>query len=154
MPGVPGRSGRRGKLTSQHIAEGTYRTTRHATRGDLVFESSSPKPMMPLSDKEKELWDIVVGGIPSHVMHEIDSPTLTMMVTLWSQWQKLWELWKDDPLDKDLRKAVLDTGAQATRLFSQFGMSPADRTRIKAAKENKKSPADAIKEMLAKKLGE
>ena len=153
MPGVPGRSGRRGKLTAQHIAEGTYRADRHGERVELAIGSSKPRPMLLLGKDEQELWDMVTGGLPEHVLHEIESPTLTMLVALWSQWKRLWELWQADPLDRELRKSTLEIGAQAQRMFSQFGMSPADRSRIKAAQEKKKSPADAIKEMLEAKLG-
>ncbi len=40
MPGVPGRSGRRGKLTAQHIAEGTYRADRHGERKAMQEQMS------------------------------------------------------------------------------------------------------------------
>lgn len=153
MPGVPGRSGRRGKLTSQHIAEGTYRTNRHADRVDLVIESSRPRPLLKLDAEEQEVWNIITVGLPSHVLHEIDSPALTMLVSLWKQWKKLWELWQADPLDRELRKSTLEVGAQVQRMLSQFGMSPADRARIKAAKDEQKNPADVIKELLQSKLG-
>ncbi len=55
MPGVPGRSGRRGKLTAQHIAEGTYRADRHGERVELAIGSSKPRPMLLLGKDEQEL---------------------------------------------------------------------------------------------------
>jgi hypothetical protein len=76
-----------------------------------------------------------------------------MLVSLWKQWKRLWELWQADPLDRELRKSTLEVGAQVQRMLSQFGMSPADRARIKAAKEEQKNPADVIKELLQSKLG-
>jgi len=71
------------------------------------------------------------------VAKESDSESLTQMCQAWAATQKAWEKVEQDPIQKDARCAYLGYLAQWQKIAQNFGMTPADRARLRAEKTEK-----------------
>jgi hypothetical protein len=52
--------GRKPKATEAHLIEGTFNSTRHGDRPELVSSNSLPIPPVELDDDVREVWDFYV----------------------------------------------------------------------------------------------
>jgi len=124
--------GRPRKLTEAHKAAGSYREDRHGGGLDALIGSSLPRKPQGLDGDASEFWDLVVSALPSEAMSVLDTALLYQL----ARWHSVW-LWNDevlrmDPSDRDAMKAALSASQQCFRIASQFGLTPADRAKIKS----------------------
>lgn len=131
------RSGRPGKPTEKHIADGTFRADRHGTRD----ESAGGLPIKPdeLDENGNWCWEFVVSSLSERgIAKQIDTILLTQMCQMWSLYCKSFELAKVDPTDKELRCAVVAYRREFDSIAARFGLTAADRQRLNGPSAKKK----------------
>jgi len=88
-------------------------------------------PPQHLSQSERVLWFEIATEIPSGVATNADRPAFEILVCLFNQF----------------RQSRRITGAelsQLTGLFGRFGMTPADRSKVKVSNDNAQDPLEAF----------
>lgn len=87
-------------------------------------------------EAHQKIWDEVVGVMYAGVLGEADRIALEIMVMLIHRLR-----WADGEVYQPLNGAEL---ARLTGLLSQFGMTPADRTKIAVPKTKKSNPFEGM----------
>lgn len=123
--------GRNPKTTQEHHDDGTYRADRHAGRLDSMVDSGLPVPPFELDDNERWAWNLACNNLPPSAIAEMDSLALYGLVKFYGRWLKLMQYAEDNP--DDLQGAAMAIGAwkQVSQMLARFGMTPADRAKIK-----------------------
>lgn len=114
MPGTAGRSG------GDRVSCGKD----GFPQSDLVVPES-------LGDEEKQVWNQLVEMIPADLLRSIDYIQLRILSESVVHIEKLAQIMRDDPDDHKASTRYLQFGQHITRLSAQFGLSPADRSRLK-----------------------
>ncbi len=114
MPGTAGRSG------GDRVSCGKD----GFPQSDLVVPQS-------LGDDEKQVWHQLVEMIPADLLRAIDCFQLQVLSESIVHINRLAQLMRADPDDHKASTRYLQFGQHITRLSAQFGLSPADRSRLK-----------------------
>ena len=93
-------------------------------QSDLVVPAS-------LGDDEKQVWRQLVEMIPADLLRSIDYIQLRILSESVVHIEKLAQVMRSDPDDHKASTRYLQFGQHITRLSAQFGLSPADRSRLK-----------------------
>lgn len=131
--------GRPPKSLQDHIRDGTYRRDRHGPRPEERAAAQPPSvpPLKPevISASQSELWD-QLSELLAGVVSERDAPILLELCWWWSELRRVQvalramvpgaKLYKDTLIAAGICSTNLD------RLASRFGLTPADRARLKA----------------------
>lgn len=145
---------RYGKPLGQAKADGSYREDRHGQRVDDRYPTGAP-PRPEMGEIATRLWDDITRITPAEVLVQFDWAALKACCEWYEVASKLRQQVTADPLDgRTLRSA-----AQAEKTFlslaTRFGLTPVDRTRIKAIKPERKddSPMAKLLQITAAKTG-
>jgi hypothetical protein len=90
-------------------------------------------------------WDELLKQLPSHALRKIDSHQISILTSLLVHSDELAELLENDIEDQKSRRLFIQTSQQVSRLSSLFGLSIADRQRIKIEPE---APEDDFKKWM------
>ena len=135
-------AGRKRKPTAQLKTEGRFRKDRHADRADEPTAEGKPTRPRTLDKEASWFWRVHVRPlIKAGVATALDQSALWQLCELWSLYRRAAEVANDDPTDKDARIAVTQYRAAWDSLASRFGLTPADRARLRV--EPKAPSADA-----------
>ena len=144
------RGGRPPKDTSLHIAHGTHRKDRHGSRSSgALVEGVVVRPAMP-ADAES-FWDSVVQPMVDRgLVTAGDGPSAQAMCESWYLMRRTFAALDNDPTDKPTRTAYIAYSQMFDKIAARFGLTPADRQRLKFEKPPEKSP---FQKFLEKKPG-
>jgi phage terminase small subunit len=123
--------GRLPKSAAQHKAEGTYRTTRHASRAEMAIRAGVPEMPTDLDEEGRRVWERITSELPAEVLSKLDTFALADMSRTWSLLCKYQKLVADDPLDDKTARLLNATQGIWLKYAARFGLSPTDRSRIK-----------------------
>jgi phage terminase small subunit len=126
------RAGRPAKPPELHVFHGT-RSKASSGHGNTDLAGGKPKKPDGLSDDAAGIWNLLVkqlGAIPK----AIDAPAMEMICNAWSLYQGAVKLAKEDPVDKAARSAVSTYQSMFDKLAARFGLTPADRQRLRQEK--------------------
>lgn len=139
-------AGRPPKPTAQHKIEGTYNSTRHKDRIDDVFEQGVPEKPSTLKGRASEAWDLITSGTPDAILCLVDQLSLEAA----ARWFAKWDQWMTniEETPGGYKEQILAGHAwnQFQTIASKFGLTPADRAKIKAPEGQKED--DPLVEML------
>ena len=134
------------KSTAQHVADGTYEPSRHDGRGDVTLAIGVPDAPSRLTGRGLELWEIVTGTLPEDAQSRLDTATLEGACWWWGRFCDVRE--RIDAGGCDEYKGMIMAATywkQFALMAAKFGMSPADRCKLKlSAGENKESPLEML----------
>jgi len=142
MAGVKGRSGGRNRKPTAQLKEtGGYRKSRHKARADVLVMPVRVPPPDCLGDVGKEAWVRFVNNLPEALITSLDKDGLTQFCQALEAYAKVWPLFINDPIDKDIRITWQAICAQVDRLGRQFGWTPQSRAALSlpAKKEEEES---------------
>lgn len=106
---------------------GTYREDRHAKRG--VKTGGEPLRKPELDEVADAHWELITRT-RGQWLASSDTDTLKRLCELWSMARRLFDAWKQDVSDKELRVSALATHAEWAKLAAKFGLTPSDRARL------------------------
>jgi hypothetical protein len=135
---------RQAKSTDQHLADGTFRASRHADR--LELPADPPEPPEGLSEGQRELWLSVCESIP---VASLDRWALQTLVDCWERLQIATASYAANPDDKNARVGWSNCVDQFGRFCKAFGMTPASRPSIKKSDATTEE-SDPVLAMLSK----
>jgi phage terminase small subunit len=115
---------------------GKYRADRHGERNEPEATGVPVKPddMFP---EASAYWDSIIGQVTW--ARQPDTVALRVMCEQYGLYRKALALAVVDPLDKEVRIAVLGYKAAWETLAARFGLTPADRARVSAEPAGKQS---------------
>ena len=123
--------GRNRKPIGCHLADGTFRADRHASRlGSEPIADGDPVRPRGLDPTAKKLWDAVVPELVAMgVVAKIDSTMLAEMCRWYSRYRQTASM-----PNADYRQTVLTVMAwkSFSQLAGKFGLTPSDRAKLKA----------------------
>ena len=131
MPG-----GRPRKPVAAKILAGTFRADRDGPPSSQVGAGGAPEAPARLSGEALALWGRVVPGLAaSGVARSCDSEALAMMCEWWGRYRRFSEA-LDRALDagESTYQLTLQVGIATTnfdRLAARFGLTPADRAKLR-----------------------
>ena len=136
--------GRPAKATERHKADGTYQPVRHAKRLDAKPADGIPEAPPDFDSRHREKWFELCGHLKDlGVLANQDLDSIRAYCIFW---------WRFQDANKDLDmygtvietekgrrvnpswRVVIETQKEISRLWSVFGLTPADRARIKIEK--------------------
>jgi phage terminase small subunit len=127
--------GRPRKPVESHIDSGTYRPSRHGPRPDpdeVTPPPAKPDGLDPLADA---MWDRLARQLVG-VVRDRDAAVLEQMCRWWSRWQEVEEVLSTrKPGTNGYTQLLVASGIcsdKFDRLASRFGLTPADRAKIRA----------------------
>ncbi len=128
--------GRPRKPTQSLKLHGGYRSDRHGDRDQEPQLSGDPVPPFKLVGDANLLWESVVPRlVAAKIATEADSETLAMMCEWYRKFRKLQKaLDKMAVTNKDHYKLMIQMQMASNcfdKLAARFGMTPADRSRVK-----------------------
>lgn len=137
--------GRRPKPATIHMREGTYQPSRHKT--SPIAGGGIAKPAN-LGRYGSRLWDTVIDFVYQAGGGECDTEALTGMCHWYNDYRRLqMRLKKLRPGNKEFNKLIYTT-ATAWRQFmdvaSRFGLTPADRAKLKSDVTETKDSLDSM----------
>jgi len=95
------------------------------------------KPTAPKGLPESWLWDEVCEHLPPDVLSLLDRPALEGLCVWYAEWKTIQQ--KEVKTDRDLRSMSM-IWKDFLNLARAFGMTPADRGRLKGAELPTESP--------------
>lgn len=128
--------GRPPKTTNELKLHGTFRRHRHGARSEPEATGSLVKPA-GLSPVASAHWDEVAPRLTW--ARASDSPAVRTLCEMWELYRAAFDAAKKAPADKELRCAVLGYKQAWESLASKLGLTPVDRTRIRADEPAKAS---------------
>jgi hypothetical protein len=145
-------AGRPAKPTAQHKVDGTYNSTRHGKRIDGAFQVGKPAKPSTLQGRASEAWDLIVEGTPDSVLCLVDALSLEAA----SRWFAKWDQWMTNIEESPggYKEQILAGHAwnQFQTIASKFGLTPADRAKIKAP--DGPSEEDPLVSLLKRRAGQ
>jgi glucose-6-phosphate 1-dehydrogenase len=124
---------------------------------DGQYSAGSPKKTSRVPQNARWIWDLVIGFSPEAAKSPLDAVMLESLCRWWAKWDAYdRRLDETIPGDKEEYKvAMLAVAAwkQCDKIASRFGLSMADRARLKVAPSKPKDdsdPLDALKLVGAK----
>lgn len=142
------RGGRPAKPKKLHILEGSFRKDRHGAKGDAP--SVAGDVIVPdLEEHAKKMWGEVIGPLVKlGIVTSADVPAAQAMCESWGLMRRSFAALESDPCDKLARTAYTAYCQLFDKFASRFGLTPADRQRLKFEKPPEKS---AFQKFLDKK---
>lgn len=144
--------GQQPKSKSRHKRDGTFRADRHASLvDDRDFDGDLPERPADLSVDELAVWELVVGSSPDGVLRAIDQTELTGCCWWYGEYSKAMRAMRPMEVTDTEYYRLSQLAAIAWKHFaaaaSRFGMTPADRSRLKVAVTERKQedPLEALK---------
>ena len=124
--------GRPAKPISDHYLHGTYRRDRHGDRVDGAIAPGPPVKPADLPADASELWDSILGTLPSDAIASVDYAALTaccrwygvMLANL-----RLLEAGTGDAYKLTTLAAI--ASKQFATFAQRFGLTPADRAKLR-----------------------
>lgn len=111
---------------------------------DLELEDRAPDPPASLDREAKAEWKRVVKILGAkHVLTPADRGAMTLLCELWSEDRDLHRRLKKPGVvvgSTDWKRVVTqrnEVRKQLVQLYQRFGMTPADRTRVKVPEKGK-----------------
>lgn len=141
--------GRPRKPEALHILEGTFREDRHGNRG--VDADGIPERPKSLKGDAKKFWDSAVPQlIELGLAKAIDATQLEAMCQWFARYQKFSKTIDgcSDPLaiSRELMLNMEAAWKMFDKIASRFGLSPADRMRLRTTGETKKKSGVASRQ--------
>lgn len=123
------------KSTAEHLRDGTFNPTRHRDRNDIRLAEGRPEKPRGLSPLAEKLWDSVLAGRPAEFQASCDFATLAGCCRWFSEWHETMRAGEEET-DFKAKYMKLCAAAMCWKQFTQtaakFGLTPADRTKLKA----------------------
>ncbi len=137
--------GRRPKPATLHMRQGTYKPSEH--RVSPMADGAIQKPS-DLGQWGNRLWDTSIAFILQAGGGECDTEAVAGMCRWYNEYRRVHEkVRKTSPTHKDYR-TLLYTAAKAWEKFmdgaSRFGLTPADRAKLKHDVEETKGALDRL----------
>lgn len=102
------------------------------SKGEDPFpQDGKPQPPKGLSAAERRAWDEMLAFLPPVILRRVDAVQLAILVRLIIRERALGDVCRRDPADLPASRAHLGVVQAISRLSVQFGLSPADRRRIR-----------------------
>lgn len=98
---------------------------------DLTPRDDGPVKPPGLLERVEKQFDLLLKRLPAEALREIDSYLLAEMSTLLVGLEYLKNSWLADPADKEVRTAYMQSLEKLMQLSAKYGLTPADRKRIK-----------------------
>lgn len=125
--------GRPRKPTAALKLHGGYRNNEHGNRAAEPQPEGKPTKPRGMKKHAVELWDRIVPQLVSMgVAKEIDTTILRTACEMYHLYREALKVAEKFPIDKDARIAVTSYFAAFERAATKLGISPVDRTRVKA----------------------
>jgi hypothetical protein len=135
------------KSTAELKLHGNYREDRHGDRCDESMAIGEPQKPDDLEEIESWAWDIVIGGLLPAAKAQIDAPLLIGLCRWYARWCEYDRRMRAGEGDEYKNLVMAATAWKAfERCASRFGMSPADRAKLKLPASEKK--ADEFEDFL------
>ncbi len=123
------------KSTAEHLRDGTYNTTRHRERNDIRLAEGRPEKPRGLSPLAEKLWDSILNGRPAEFQAGCDFAALAGCCRWFSEWHETMRA-AEEATDFKEKYVKLCAASMCWKQFaatgSKFGVTPADRTKLKA----------------------
>lgn len=139
------------KSLRQHKRDRTYRADRHGDRvPDEAFDGDLERPD-DLSVDELAVWQLVVDTSPEGVLRAIDASELTGCCWWYGEYCKAMRAMRPMRVTVKAYYRLANLAAIAWKHFaaaaSRFGMTPADRARLKMIPKQEKAddPLESLK---------
>jgi P27 family predicted phage terminase small subunit len=132
------------KPDEQHILAGTWRADRHGDPATQIPADGEPAPPAHLAGEALALWQAVVPGLVSAgVARARDTAALTMLCEWWARYRRCSEALDGlDPAGAAASKLMVSAAIASDKfnaLAARFGLTPADRAKLRADAAPKKS---------------
>lgn len=126
------------------LATGTWRKDRDGDPGAVVPSEGVPERPADVTGDARKLWESIVPGlIESGVATARDTTTLAEMCQWYKRYRKvakeLDRTRASNPYYKDLLSATKWAWAEFDKIGGRFGLTPADRARLKVESPKKSS---------------
>lgn len=123
-----------------HKLHGTYRADRHKGRGDEGNSfGGQPKKPTGLTKEEAKAWKRIVDALPKRVLASCDAMELEVACRWWVKHDELLQLSRENSHDLEVADMLDKRAAKAwgivDRIFARFGMTPADRVKLRLPKD-------------------
>jgi P27 family predicted phage terminase small subunit len=140
------------KSRSKHKRDGTFRADRHAALvDDSDFNGDLPERPADLSADELAVWDHVVETTPEGVLRLIDESELIGLCFWYGEYRRAIAAMRGMRITAKAYYRTIQLAAIAWKHFaaaaSRFGMTPADRARLKIAPSKPKDDGDALENL-------
>jgi P27 family predicted phage terminase small subunit len=127
-----------------HVLEGTFRADRHGDPAVSVVADGQPTPPAHLRGDALAFWgEVVPGLVAAGVAKERDAAELAMMCEWWARYRRFSRLLdKMKNADKRLYQVTVQVGIAWTnfdRIACRFGLTPADRAKLRSTDKPAKS---------------
>lgn len=134
--------GRPPKSVAKHKRDRTFRADRHGLRvDDSAFDGDLPERPSDLTVDELSVWDLVAQTSPDGVLRAIDGSELTGCCWWYGEYCKAMRAMRPMKVTDEAYYRLSQLAAIAWKHFaaaaSRFGMTPADRARLKLAAPEK-----------------
>ena len=136
------------KTTAEHKRDGTYNVTRHKKRVDTKFTPATPDVDSSHDAVAKKLRRQILASYPKGVLTSMDGATLNAACELYSQWVSMRGATESKEVNARCR-----IWAQFMEIAGKFGMTPADRAKLKVETGDDKE-ADPIQELMRQRLND
>lgn len=100
-------------------------------RADVIPDDGGPKCPKEANKRVQQKWALIVSQLPNGVLRRIDGHQLLILCHLLAGVDELTAAIDSDPLDNQSRRTLLQYSDRVNKLSAMFGLSPADRMRIK-----------------------
>lgn len=145
-------AGRPRKPTGMHKVDGTFRADRHGERADAGHDFFQvPTKPKDLKGEGAKLWKLVVDNLAaSRSTSKLDTASLHAMCKFWNRYLELDQRATENAFDDEFAEVLEERALKAWRAFdriaSRFGMTPADRAKLKVSPSEKKqvSPLESL----------
>lgn len=150
--------GRKAKPTEQLKDQGTYRKDRHEDRLEISIPLQTD-PAEWLTDEEKAIWTKWYGVLQQYdVLKETDEVAFGLLCKVFRRTQVLSEEFRNGEnliidhvsdvgakVQKENPKFKILVASEATllKLLTEFGMTPASRSKVKSAVKEGEDPFEA-----------
>ncbi len=131
------------KSLEQHIKDGTYRRDRHGPRPEEIARTPVSERVVPANPERPEdltgvageVWDKLIGLL-GEAVHDRDRPLLAELCRWWAELKRVQTaLAESAPGEKGYNQLLIAGGIcsdKLDKLASRFGLTPADRAKLKA----------------------
>lgn len=146
-------TGRPPKSTALHKAQGTFQPCRHGDRVDEILAVGEPTKPNDLDDDATWLWDLVCGSLPETARSILDTPLLLAMCEWWSLYRRYARrAQKGEGNEYNTLLMTVNAFKQFDGCASRFGLTPADRVRLKI-QAPPLVPDDPLAQMMKRRAG-
>lgn len=148
------------KPTEQHRLDGTYRADRHGSAGASVDAAGVPTKPRGLKGEGEKLWKRVVPGlVSSGVARACDTDCLVSLCEWWARYVRFALMLDSADLDTDPKdlsrytRLASQCWGEFARLAGKFGLTPADRVKLRVEAAGKKAGVMSRDRSAGKKVG-